>query len=1373
MKKRILSCSLAMLLALSLFAGLAPVGGAFPNGAPVVITDPIDGFIAAQKALLDDPETIYRPATRWWLAEGLHTDETIINGVKELYDMGIGGIEIVCMPESNVSSNPHIPMNLDRDLWPEPANAKQIYSWGSEEWIHDTQLLITEAAKYDMTWAMTSGTHWANANLPEEDLTPDMDGAGKALGYTIQTVTGGAAFSGTLRRTYITNPGNGVKKQDLVAVVAVERDPSSDATITATGNNAGTIATTNNQRWMVYKDSSLVLTDMVKRDGVTVTPATMEDPTGAVPFTLDWTPPNNGTWDIYAFWMQATGQSPTPSATRNFTINYIDRTGIDGFIQYYKDKVFVGEFKDIVKASGKGEMYMDSLEISTTNGTTGIFWGYTLLDEFQTRRGYDLVPYLPLIIRQDSTRQSVFPLKILGSNGTKEQQIRNDLFLTMTDMYKENVLIPLKTYLNEEMNMKLRAEITYGVTYEISTPALGVDYVETESLEFNNQIDSFRNLAGAAHVYGRRFSSETGAGSPTNYMFQQDRFLSLINTQFASGIQHTVFHGYSSIQGADTHNDYGTNRAGTAWPGHEGMSVGHSERYGPRQPAFRFYDDYMPMIARAQKILQQGKVQMDLAILRTDYTHNNSPRRMLNPSRDFMHERKSIYFKDLALQDAGYTYDYFAAENLEWLDFAGITDYTPGEGLIPDTAGYQAVILYQDMIKLESAQKLLELAKRGLPVVIVDGLTENLRLGPGGNPPAVYATYPEAVAYSHSFDGKDAQLAAVIDELKGLDNVIALSPEGLPDNPVSPHPDSPGYEDTYFTGKTGILEALQELGVRPRAEYVEPSQTFLTNMRKTDNEIYLFAYNYMDKLDYFRRPTAGTKSTVSISIDGAGKPYIYDVWTKEMAEVGEYTIEDGRTIFDVTLEAGATAYYILNLQDQGGIHAVSTDADKVVLANGGLAVYATESGTYTTKLSDGSVVVSEIIAPDNINLPVWNLVVEDWNEGQKMYRYEDRGKGYTTKEVWFETLKTDIDVGPTSLIPWKDISAVGQSVSGLGFYTTKFTLPANWSDNNGAYLKVDSVGGNLAAVYVNGQKAKGFDFITCELDVSELLQPGENEIRVETSSSLRNRLKQRGHSNARSASEFNENNPNGYPYDDYGMMGEAKLVTYTVSSFKPNVLAEIRADANVIVNNPASYTVALTNAKGVGAFELNFTFDGDILDKDSITATPLNGFNTGIFSGLTFEYIGAGFWKGTVKYMYLNNRFVDADGPLDVLKISGKAIATGPATITLTGFAASGDNGDGVGPIPSQILTAEATVIVGGKQPVYSKYDLNKDGSIDETDLLYLIYFYQWNDRDPGWATDGLYNVFAKDCDFQVNGKVDLADMIELTANYGVYDPYA
>jgi hypothetical protein len=245
------------------------------------------------------------------------------------------------------------------------------------------------------------------------------------------------------------------------------------------------------------------------------------------------------------------------------------------------------------------------------------------------------------------------------------------------------------------------------------------------------------------------------------------------------------------------------------------------------------------------------------------------------------------------------------------------------------------------------------------------------------------------------------------------------------------------------------------------------------------------------------------------------------------------------------------------------------------------------------------------------------------------------------------------------------------------------------------------------------------------------------------------------------------------------MLGEAAIMTYTDAVVIPNVLADIRADeANVVVNNPASYTVSLDNAKGAAIVELSFTFDGYAMDKDSITATPLNGFTTGIYPSLpSFQYMGAGIWKGTVKYMYLpsGGGYIKVDGPLDILKISGTAIGDGSATVTLTDFTVQGDNGAGVGPMPSQIRAAEATTAIGAKPAAYSKYDLNKDGSIDETDLLYLVYFYQWNDRDPDdvWNTSDLYGVFAKDCDFQVNGKVDLADMIELTANYGAYNPFA
>ena len=242
-----------------------------------------------------------------------------------------------------------------------------------------------------MGFSMTSGTHWANANLPIENLKFDDDGAGKAMGYAIQTTTGGVTFSGTLKRSAMTVAGP--VRQDLISVVAKRRADDNTGSVAADGSVSGT---------MSYTDDSVVLTDKVTLDGAPVTQSTMKDPTGKADYSLNWTPPaGTGTWDIYAFWMQATGQAPTPSATQNVTINYIDPAGMQGFIDYYKNHVFSDpELKQAIIQNGRGEMYMDSLEISTSNSNSGKFWGSTLMSEFQKRRGYSLEPYLPYLIRR-------------------------------------------------------------------------------------------------------------------------------------------------------------------------------------------------------------------------------------------------------------------------------------------------------------------------------------------------------------------------------------------------------------------------------------------------------------------------------------------------------------------------------------------------------------------------------------------------------------------------------------------------------------------------------------------------------------------------------------------------------------------------------------------------------------------------------------------------------------------------------------------------------------------------------------------------------------------------------------------------------------
>ena len=81
---------------------------------------------------------------------------------------------------------------------------------------------------------------------------------------------------------------------------------------------------------------------------------------------------------------------------------------------------------------------------------------------------------------------------------------------------------------------------------EISQPVKSIDFVESESLATASDIDAYRGQSGAAHLYNKLYSSETNAVIVGNYKYSNNYLNQTIYTQFASGIQKTVTHGYSS-----------------------------------------------------------------------------------------------------------------------------------------------------------------------------------------------------------------------------------------------------------------------------------------------------------------------------------------------------------------------------------------------------------------------------------------------------------------------------------------------------------------------------------------------------------------------------------------------------------------------------------------------------------------------------------------------------------------------------------------------------------------------------------------------------------------------------------------------------------
>jgi len=94
---------------------------------------------------LKAPDIKYWPDVRWWLAEGFHTDETLRKEIEALYSSGFGAVEFLAMEEPGADS--------------------KLYGWGSEEWIHDTQLIFDETTKRRMGVSVTSGTNWSKTRL--------------------------------------------------------------------------------------------------------------------------------------------------------------------------------------------------------------------------------------------------------------------------------------------------------------------------------------------------------------------------------------------------------------------------------------------------------------------------------------------------------------------------------------------------------------------------------------------------------------------------------------------------------------------------------------------------------------------------------------------------------------------------------------------------------------------------------------------------------------------------------------------------------------------------------------------------------------------------------------------------------------------------------------------------------------------------------------------------------------------------------------------------------------------------------------------------------------------------------------------------------
>ncbi|MFI1335283.1 glycosyl hydrolase [Streptomyces sp. NPDC020845] len=399
----------------------------------------------------------------------------------------------------------------------------------------------------------------------------------------------------------------------------------------------------------------------------------------------------------------------------------------------------------------------------------------------------------------------------------------------------------------------------------------------------------------------------------------------------------------------------------------------------------------------------------------------------------------------------GFTFDFAGSHQLDGTR-------VKARRLAPEGPAYRALIIdRQPTLPVDTARRLLAHARAGLPIVVV------------GEP-------PRRTPGAHHAKQQDAELATIIRQLLKQPSVRRV------------------------TEQSGAAEALSELGVRPAAD-TGAAPGLLATCRTLDR----------GALYHLHNPTSNTV-TGEVILDGAGRPHRLEAWTGEITPLGRYRTEKGRTAVPVLLVPGGST--VIALPGSGRArHAVAVSGgDVTVTRSGRLGLRATEAGTCTVTLDDGTkerVTVPEV--PAARQLTKWSLSVEAWHRGT------DGARAVTTHQVELDGLK-----------PWSDIPEL-QDASGVGTYRTTVRL----SRLDGAHLDLGRVTDTFE-VSVNGKVLPPVDQISRRADLAGHLREGDNTITVRVATPLRNALRVTDGFPAQAHK----------PRQEYGLIGPVRLTPY-------------------------------------------------------------------------------------------------------------------------------------------------------------------------------------------------------------------------------------
>jgi hypothetical protein len=370
-----------------------------------------------------------------------------------------------------------------------------------------------------------------------------------------------------------------------------------------------------------------------------------------------------GDWTILRCGYTPTGaqNAPAPASGRGLECDKLSRAGLDA----HWAAALAPLIQELGPLAGRTlkNCLIDSYEVGPQN------WTATFREEFRTRRGYDLLPFLPVLSGR------------VVDSGEVSERFLWDLRRTIADLFADNYY----SYFSQLCHRHgLLASIEpYDGPFECLLAGKDADIPMGEFWVGGGESNSCKLAAAVAHTYGRKLvGAESFTADPAHGRWQNHPFTlkAIGDLMYCTGINRYIIHRY----------------AHQPWPERApGMTMGqwgtHFERTTTWWPVGGAWIQYL---TRCQYLLQQGLFVADICYFAGEGAPGDAPH---HP----------------AIKAKGYDYDTCNSDVL--LTRMAVRD---GRLVLPDGMSYRVLVLPDTpFMTPQVLTKLVELVKQGATVI--------------------------------------------------------------------------------------------------------------------------------------------------------------------------------------------------------------------------------------------------------------------------------------------------------------------------------------------------------------------------------------------------------------------------------------------------------------------------------------------------------------------------------------------------------------------------------------------------------------------------------------------------------------------------------